>query len=131
MGKAKARFAKVLNRAAHGKERFIVERRGKAVAAIVSIEDLEQLEIPTEKAMRETAVTYLVRPVVATPPERGLYTESGEIDREFIRSEIAAGRMHPAMAMFGVWSDQPEWDDIVEEIYENRRQQGSREISLP
>ncbi|MBC8449941.1 MAG: hypothetical protein H8D78_19580 [Chloroflexi bacterium] len=50
----------------------------------------------------------------ASPRERGLYTENGEIDREFIRREIAAGRMHPAMAMFGLWTDQPEWDDIGE-----------------
>ncbi len=37
-------LAEVLNKAAYGHERTIVTRRGKRIAAIVSIEDLELLE---------------------------------------------------------------------------------------
>ncbi len=37
------RLAEVVNRAAFGKERVILARRGKAVAAIVSLEDVELL----------------------------------------------------------------------------------------
>ncbi len=34
----------MVNRAAYGKERVVVKRRGKALAAIVPIEDIEVLE---------------------------------------------------------------------------------------
>ena len=37
-------LADALNRAAYGGERVILERRGKPVAAIVSLDDLELLE---------------------------------------------------------------------------------------
>ncbi len=36
-------LADFLNRTAYGKERLIIERRGKAVAALVSMDDLELL----------------------------------------------------------------------------------------
>jgi prevent-host-death family protein len=41
---AKSRFSELVNRAAYGKERFLIERRGKPVGAIVSVEDLARLE---------------------------------------------------------------------------------------
>jgi prevent-host-death family protein len=41
---ARNQFAELLNRAAYGHERTIVTRRGKRLAAIVSIEDLDLLE---------------------------------------------------------------------------------------
>jgi len=37
-------LADALNRVAYGGERVILERRGKGVAAIVSLEDLQRLE---------------------------------------------------------------------------------------
>ena len=37
-------FAEVINRATYGKERFVLTRRGKDLAAIVPIEDLQLLE---------------------------------------------------------------------------------------
>jgi prevent-host-death family protein len=40
----KARLSEFLGRVAFGRERFIVMRRGKPVAAVVSIDDLKQLE---------------------------------------------------------------------------------------
>ncbi|HWC91177.1 MAG TPA: type II toxin-antitoxin system Phd/YefM family antitoxin [Pirellulales bacterium] len=40
----RSNLADILNRAAYGGERVILERRGKPVAALVSIEDLELLE---------------------------------------------------------------------------------------
>jgi len=42
-------LAEVLNKAAYGHERTIVTRRGKRIAAIVSIEDLELLEAVLEE----------------------------------------------------------------------------------
>ena len=41
---ARNQLADILNRAAYGHERTVVTRRGKRIAAIVSIEDLELLE---------------------------------------------------------------------------------------
>jgi prevent-host-death family protein len=42
--KAREGFADTINRAAYGKERVVVRRRGKEVAAVVPIEDLRLLE---------------------------------------------------------------------------------------
>jgi prevent-host-death family protein len=41
---AGGRFSDVINRAAFAKERIVLTRHGKAVAAVVPIEDLELLE---------------------------------------------------------------------------------------
>jgi prevent-host-death family protein len=41
---ARKNFSEILNRAAYGKERVILTRRGKPLAAIVPIEDIETLE---------------------------------------------------------------------------------------
>ena len=41
---ARQDFSDVLNRVAYGGERIILERRGKSVAAIVTVGDLELLE---------------------------------------------------------------------------------------
>lgn len=42
---ARNEFADVINRASFGKERFILTRRGKKLAAIIPVEDLELLEV--------------------------------------------------------------------------------------
>jgi len=41
---ARDNFAELMNRAAYGKERVLLSRRGKPLAAIVPIEDVEALE---------------------------------------------------------------------------------------
>lgn len=46
---ARDSFPEVVNRAAYGGERVVIERRGKEVAAVVSIEDLRLLEALIEK----------------------------------------------------------------------------------
>ena len=50
VAEAKSRFSELLNRAGYGKERFVIRKRGRPVAAIVSVEDLSRLEDtrPTE-----------------------------------------------------------------------------------
>lgn len=42
--KARQKFSDLINRAAYGKERIVLTRRGKKLAVIVPIEDLEILE---------------------------------------------------------------------------------------
>ena len=44
VSKAREEFPEMLNRAAYGKERTIVSRRGKELAAVIPIEDLQLLE---------------------------------------------------------------------------------------
>jgi prevent-host-death family protein len=41
---ARENFSDVINRAAYGKERVILTRRGKAVVAVVPMDDIETLE---------------------------------------------------------------------------------------
>lgn len=41
---ARDTFAELVNRVAYGKERVVVQRRGKALVAVVPVEDLEDLE---------------------------------------------------------------------------------------
>jgi prevent-host-death family protein len=49
---ARDRFSEVVNRAAFGKERVVVTKNGKPVAALVPIEDLEALEATREARFR-------------------------------------------------------------------------------
>jgi prevent-host-death family protein len=52
---ARKDFADVVNRAAYKGERIVLERRGKNVAAIVPIEDLEMLEALEDRLDLEAA----------------------------------------------------------------------------
>jgi prevent-host-death family protein len=47
---AKSHFSDLLNRTAYNRERFIISRRGKPVAALVSADDLARLESVVEPA---------------------------------------------------------------------------------
>jgi prevent-host-death family protein len=42
--RARKSFSDILNRAAYGKERVVIERRGRKLAAVVPLEDLALLE---------------------------------------------------------------------------------------
>lgn len=44
VSKAREEFPEIVNRAAYGKERTVVSRRGKDLAAVIPIEDLRLLE---------------------------------------------------------------------------------------
>lgn len=43
-GEARKQFSEIVNRAAYGKERVVITRRGKPLVAVVPIEDMEALE---------------------------------------------------------------------------------------
>jgi prevent-host-death family protein len=49
VSKAREEFPEVINRAAYAKERIIVSRRGKDLAAVISIDDLSLLERLTQQ----------------------------------------------------------------------------------
>ena len=99
----KARLSEFIGRVAYGRERLLVLRRGKPVAALVSVEDLRRLE-----ALDSTAAD--------RPPSNG----------------DAAGRpgAHPTMRAFGGWADRDDLDELVEEIYADRLTAASREVAL-
>ncbi len=44
VGETKKRLSELMSRVAYRRERFLIERRGKPMAALVSAEDLDQLE---------------------------------------------------------------------------------------
>ena len=46
---AKDAFTELMNRVSHNKERIVLTRRGKEIAAIIPIEDLHQLEASQNK----------------------------------------------------------------------------------
>ena len=51
VSQAQEQFPEVINRAAHGKERTIVFRRGKDLAAVIPIDDLRLLERLAQEEM--------------------------------------------------------------------------------
>lgn len=52
---ARKKFANIINRVAYGKESFVLTRRGEALAAIVSMEDLKLLQAIEEQMDIEDA----------------------------------------------------------------------------
>jgi prevent-host-death family protein len=62
VSEARESFAELVNRAAYGHERVLVARRGRPIAAIVSIEDVEFLERVEDELDRQTAREALADP---------------------------------------------------------------------
>jgi prevent-host-death family protein len=56
---AKEEFSELINRVSHNKERIVLTRRDKEIAAIVPIEDLILLEATQNKADLEEAIEAL------------------------------------------------------------------------
>ena len=59
---ARESFAELVNRAAYGHERVLVSRRGRPIAAIVSIEDVEFIERVEDELDRQSALDALTDP---------------------------------------------------------------------
>jgi prevent-host-death family protein len=56
---AKEQFTDIINRVAHSKERIILTRRGKEIAAIIPLEDLEILQHTQDKHDLHSAIDAL------------------------------------------------------------------------
>jgi prevent-host-death family protein len=54
---ARENFSDVINRAAYGKERVVLTRRGKPLVAVVPIDDVEILEAMEDKIDLEDAIS--------------------------------------------------------------------------
>lgn len=107
VGETKSHLSEFVSRAAAG-ERFVIERRGRPVVALVGADTLERLERSADLLRR-------------------LAQALGQ--SEAILAEIASGAEHPITAAFGLMADQPEWDETVAEIYRQRRQ-GDRRATV-
>jgi antitoxin Phd len=64
---ARDELAELLNQVAYAGERFILHRRGKNVAAIVSMEDLELLQALEDKLDNEAADAAMREPGDSIP----------------------------------------------------------------
>ena len=109
VGDAKSRFSELISRAAAG-ERFVIQRRERPVAALISSVELEQLERTAKMTLR-------------------LAQALGQSEK--VLREIEAGNSHPIMAAYGLWAGVQELDDAAEEIARNRHRKGKRpEVAL-
>jgi prevent-host-death family protein len=81
VSKAREEFPELVNRAAYGKERTIVSRRGKDLAAVIPMEDLHLLERLAREEMDRLDIES-ARAALAEPgeniPLRDLMRELGE-----------------------------------------------------
>lgn len=81
---AKSRFSELLSRVASG-ERFLIQRRDRAVAVLMSHEESSRLEQAAQTARRLALIL-------------------GQ--HEALLVEIEDQKAHPAMAAFGLWRDE-------------------------
>lgn len=104
ISEVKSRFSEYLSRAAGG-ERFVIVRRARPLAAIISARELERLD-------RAAEITRHLAQTLGQSP--GLL------------EGIEAGKVHPAMAAFGLWKDEEDLTDLDKQILQNRRLTASR-----
>lgn len=87
VGEAKKRLSELMSRVVYSGERFVIQRRGKPMAALVSADDVARLE-------EEPAAP------------KGL------------------------LAAVGAWADFDELDQVVEEIYQQRKRARDRAVTF-
>jgi len=78
---AREQFSDVINRAAYGKERVVLTRRGKDLAAVVPIEDVRLLE-----ALEDQLDTAAAKEALAD------YALHGGVTWEQVKAEMRAAR---------------------------------------
>ncbi len=98
---AKSHLSELLSRVSAG-ERFLIQRRARPVAVLIGTDELERLERTSRVARRLAAAL-------------------GQ--DEALLAAIERGEVHPAMAAFGLWRDDPDLADLAERIAMNRRAQ--------
>ncbi|MFZ0548521.1 MAG: type II toxin-antitoxin system Phd/YefM family antitoxin [Candidatus Promineifilaceae bacterium] len=106
---ARSRFSELLSRAAAG-ERFLIQRRERDIAVLLSHQELSRLERAADMAH------HLARSLGQD---------------EAILKEVENQTLHPAMAAFGLWRDEDELADLAEEIMlERQSDHDDREVSF-
>jgi len=101
---ARRRFSEFISRAASG-ERFVIFRRDSPLAAIIGAGELARLERSAEIA-RHLAQT------LGQSPE--------------LLNEIEMGKVHPAMAAYGLWKGKEDLIDLENNMTNNRRMKSKR-----
>ena len=104
VAEAKSRFSELISRAVSG-ERFIIRRRDRPVVALIGAAELERLERSSHAARR-------------------LALALGQ--SELMLERVERGELHPAMAAFGLWRDEPDLATLAEEIIVERVEAHSR-----
>jgi len=94
VAEAKSRFSELISRAATG-ERFLIQRRERPVAVLIGSAELARLE-RTSRAATKLA----------------LALGQGEA----ILEKVERRELHPAMAAFGLWRDEPDLAALADEI---------------
>jgi prevent-host-death family protein len=79
--KARNEFSEIINKAAYGKERVTLTRRGKTIAAVVPIEDYELLKRIEEQEDREDLA--VAKKALAKSPKTGMARLFSEVKKEF------------------------------------------------
>ncbi len=103
IAEAKSSFSELVSRTAAG-ERFVISRRGRAVAALVNPAELERLERIANMAYRLAL---------------GLGQDSALLEA------VERHEVHPAMSAFGLWASD-EFENLTEEIYTGRKNTASK-----
>lgn len=78
---ARANFSETVNRTAFGHERLVIERHGKAVAALVPIEDLQRLRDLEDREDVEAARRALADPTETPIPFERVREDLRALDR--------------------------------------------------
>ncbi len=104
ISEAKSHFSEFLSRASSG-ERFVILRRERPLAAIIGAGELARLERSAEIA-------------------RHLAQTLGQ-SKELLES-IETGKVHPAMAAYGLWKGEDDLADMEEMVKKNRQHPSSR-----
>lgn len=105
VSEAKSRFLEYLSRAAAG-ERIGIRRGNRNLAALISVEELERLE-QGGRTSRHLA--------------EALGQQMALLER------LEKKEVHPAMAAFGLWADEPDLATLADEIVANREGQPFRD----
>jgi prevent-host-death family protein len=108
VSEVKSHLSEYLSRAAAG-ERFVVLRRDRPVAALISVTELERLERSSQTANR-------------------LALALGQ--QADLLKQIEAGELHPIMAAFGLWREEEGLADLSARIIQERHKQPGREVEL-
>ncbi len=104
ISEVKNNFATIISRTGSG-ERFVIQQHQQPVAVLMSNIDFIHLEKVTQLAHRLVI----------------LLGQSIEV-----LHKIESGELHPTMAAYGLWQDEPDFVSLVDEIIENRQNQPLR-----
>ena len=94
VAEAKSRFSELISRASAG-ERFIIRRRARTVAVLVSPGEFKRLECLTQAAFHLALAFGHDKPLLT-------HKQRGEV--------------HPAMAAFGLWRDEDDPQKLATQI---------------